>query len=577
MKRFIQTRYLASSRLALLAVAAAVMIGLVFTAGPVQSAYAAGSLTVDRTDDPAVTASGVGAAACTAAANDCSLRGATLYANANPGTTINVPAGTYPLTIDGTLENGLCYDERIGDLDIAGNNTIITGAGAAVTIIQQTRPNDRVICVDQNLVGNFNFSISGVTITGGRDTFGICGGGMVSGYPGDVTNVTNVIFSNNLTSGGATPWGGGLCNGAGALTVSGSTFSSNQASGQGGGLYYSNNGNPDTNTLSLANSTFSNNVSGANGGGILVTNTSSAYSIINSTLSGNRAAANGGGIYNGGGTAALLRNTILANSISGGNCTGTITNGGNNIDDGASCGFGSASGSMSSTNPQLGALTNGVFPLNANSPALDAGNATYCPSTDERGQARNDLQCDIGAYELKYADSPTVIRPVSSTITTTFGPALIGIRRDPGYTDPSVISVTKSLTWKTTPTNAIGAYWYITPTATSGFSLTLQLCYTPAELGALTEANLRFWRYSGGAWSQASGTPALSTVNVYRCATLSGINALSAWTLATASPNAITLNDLRATSPVEADWSWGWLLGLGVIGAAMWLLRRRAA
>ena len=44
------------------------------------------AITVDRTDDIA------GASACTAAANDCSLRGAVAFANLNPGTTINVPA-----------------------------------------------------------------------------------------------------------------------------------------------------------------------------------------------------------------------------------------------------------------------------------------------------------------------------------------------------------------------------------------------------------------------------------------------------------------------------------------------------
>lgn len=41
--------------------------------------------------------------ACTAAANDCSLRGAISHANANPGTdfTIQVPAGTYFLGASG--------------------------------------------------------------------------------------------------------------------------------------------------------------------------------------------------------------------------------------------------------------------------------------------------------------------------------------------------------------------------------------------------------------------------------------------------------------------------------------------
>ena len=68
---------------------------------PAQSTAMQGSrcrllpIDVDRTDDAAV------ASACTAAPNDCSLRGAVAFANLIPGTTINVPAGTYQLNIPG--------------------------------------------------------------------------------------------------------------------------------------------------------------------------------------------------------------------------------------------------------------------------------------------------------------------------------------------------------------------------------------------------------------------------------------------------------------------------------------------
>ena len=215
------------------------LTGVLALSIPVRTVSAAGAITVDRTDDPPVTAAGVGAAGCTAAANDCSLRGAVLVANASAGTTIHIPAGTYNLTVDGNSEGGNCGDTTIGDLDIAGNGTIMVGAGASSTIINQTMPNDRVICVDQNLVGNFTFSLSNVTISGGRETHGVGGGGILSGAPGDVTNVTNVIFSNNQASGSGSPVGGGLGNGDGTLNITGSTFSANQAVGSGGGVYFS--------------------------------------------------------------------------------------------------------------------------------------------------------------------------------------------------------------------------------------------------------------------------------------------------------------------------------------------------
>src|SRR5262245_17599632 len=122
------------------------------------------TITVDRTDDTAA------ASACTAAANDCSLRGAVAFANLNPGTTISVPAGTYQLNIPGGATEGFSGNNSIGDLDITANNTTITGAGAATTIIQQTAPNDRVLEVNPNLLASFNFSISGVTTTCGNET-----------------------------------------------------------------------------------------------------------------------------------------------------------------------------------------------------------------------------------------------------------------------------------------------------------------------------------------------------------------------------------------------------------------------
>src|SRR6185295_20144294 len=97
-----------------------------------------------------------------------------------------------------------------GDLDAAGNNTTITGAGQATTIIQQTQPNDRVLCVNQNLTAAFNFIMSGVTITGGRETFAVGGGGMVSGGANNLTTVSASTFSNNQETGASGPGGGGV-------------------------------------------------------------------------------------------------------------------------------------------------------------------------------------------------------------------------------------------------------------------------------------------------------------------------------------------------------------------------------
>ena len=114
-----------------------------------------------------------------------------------------------------------------------------------------------------------------------------------------------------------------------------------------------------------------------------------------------------------------LRNSIIANSTSGGNCSDTVPNGGNNLDDGATCGWGLLNGSMSNTNPRLGALKNNggstqTMALLLGSPAIDG--VTYnapngCPSTDQRGTIRPiGARCDIGAYEARYYLFPLVFR-----------------------------------------------------------------------------------------------------------------------------------------------------------------------
>ena len=127
--------------------------------------------------------------------------------------------------------------------------------------------------------------------------------------------------------------------------------------------------------------------------------------MINSTFSGN-AAPSGRRHRQPKKGHATLRNTIVANSVSGGNCSGTIINGGNNMDSGATCGWGTNNGSLSSANPQLGTLTGSpaYFPLNSSSPAIDG--VTYnvpngAPATDQRGVSRpQGAGYDIGAYEV---------------------------------------------------------------------------------------------------------------------------------------------------------------------------------
>src|SRR5256714_1710860 len=144
------------------------------------------TLDVDRTDDD------VTAITCTPAPNDCSLRGAVITANLVSGSTINVPAGTYQLTIAGNGEQFAAT----GDLDIRASGTAIIGAGAATTIIQQTG-SDRVLEVNPGVaLPGLTFNLSGVTIQGGNLPTG-SGGGMVSGGHGAGPTIADSAFAAN--------------------------------------------------------------------------------------------------------------------------------------------------------------------------------------------------------------------------------------------------------------------------------------------------------------------------------------------------------------------------------------------
>jgi pectin methylesterase-like acyl-CoA thioesterase len=93
-----------------------------------------------------------------------------------------------------------------------------------------------------------------------------------------------------------------------------------------------------------------------------------------------------------------IRNTIVANGP-GANCTGGVTDGGNNLQfPGTSCGA-----TVPVVDPLLGPLQNNGGPTSTrallqDSPALDAGN--NCALVDQRGVPRpQGSACDIGAYE----------------------------------------------------------------------------------------------------------------------------------------------------------------------------------
>jgi hypothetical protein len=225
--------------------------------------------------------------------------------------------------------------------------------------------------------------------------------------------ITNSTISGNSASASCPPRefchsdGGGIFVANGTMTISDSTISGNSANEAGG---IDNRG-----TLSITNSTVSGNTASfrfnAFGGGI---SNGGKLAINNSTISGN-SAHGGQGSFGGGidGT-ATLQNSIVANSSSGGNCSGTMTSHGYNLSSDGTCNF-KAPGDLNNHDPLLGPLQNNGGPtetmaLLPGSPAIDSGNPSGCTDgqghllkTDQRGMPRPDREdsfgCDMGAYE----------------------------------------------------------------------------------------------------------------------------------------------------------------------------------
>jgi hypothetical protein len=257
------------------------------------------TFTVDRADDTA------GATACTAAANDCSLRGAIIAANANGSANpviINLQAATtYNLTLtNATQENAAAT----GDLDITTTLHTVTimgggSSGPSATIIDASGLNtgsvrDRA----------FHITGSGVNVTF-QDLVIQNGRAADNGTSGASTNPT----AQNTNR-----FGGGILNNGGSVTLTNVTVNSCQALGKGDTVL-----NDHTTLDALGGGLAS---LGVTGNVIITGSTFTDDSAVGGNganfNNGNASNAKGGSIYFEGGTLNIDGSRFLLSSAHGG-------------------------------------------------------------------------------------------------------------------------------------------------------------------------------------------------------------------------------------------------------------------
>ena len=258
-------------------------------------------------------------------------------------------------------------------------------------------------------------------------------GGLDTGRISIVT-IVDSTFTLNSSSGG----GGGIGNGGSSvMTIEGSTIADNSAAGQGGG------GIGNLGSVTILNSTISGNsdVSSGGGGGGIGSSDSGTVELVHSTVTDNDStgALGGGGIGNAGDI--QVKNSIVADNGTGGDCVNLddipaffAAVGANFDTDGTCAALDADFTQVTPVQLALGPLADNGGPTETHallpgSVAVDA--ATDCtlldgstPVTeDQRDVARpQGPSCDAGSFEL--AEEIVVLPPI---LSKSFAPNQIAV------------------------------------------------------------------------------------------------------------------------------------------------------
>jgi hypothetical protein len=270
-------------------------------------------------------------------------------------------------------------------------------------------------------------------------------GGALENSAGATMSITGSTFSVNQA---ADSFRGGAVHNSGTMTITSSLFVSNFA-GISSGTGASGGAIDNGGTMTISSSGFYQNRA-ANGGAVWTSTTpAGSMSITNSSFLMNTAGA-GGAIDSHAGTTNISFSSFFQNSnvnvqidsgktnIEGSvlvpwqgssNCGGIPVDKGYNMESGTDCGF-TQTGDLQNTSADIQEGANFSLYLAQGSPGIDAVPAGLCPVTDQNGNARPDdpaeTSCDMGAAESAYpppvvlsssADPSAYGQPVTFTAT----------------------------------------------------------------------------------------------------------------------------------------------------------------
>jgi hypothetical protein len=329
------------------------------------------------------------------------------------GGVYNAPTGT--LTVhNSTITRNVA---RIVNAVCGFGGCLVGAEGAGISNDGTATVSNSVLV--QNVAIVFDeFDPDGVFEEGGE------GGGITNGFEADATlTITASTISRNQ--------GTGIFHWSGSMTITASTIAENQGAFAGGIANFSFSGD----LLTIRNSTISGNRAtnpflGAGG----IANLSTVH-LLNSTVANNTGTGEAANqISNELGDEFRIRNTIIAGDGSRPNILDELTSLGHNLN---SDGTGNLNGpgDRLNTDPRLGPLQDNGGPtwthaLLPGSPALDAGDNTDAPTTDQRGlgfaRVANGA-IDSGAFEAQLVRVEKVVlndgsaqRSMVTRITVTF-------------------------------------------------------------------------------------------------------------------------------------------------------------